>query len=226
MQGAILDPRERKRLRKMSSNENRLHQLGFTRIAGVDEAGRGPLAGPVFAAACILPPGFLLARVNDSKQLTSEMREKLFNEITTARDVYFGIGMVSAERIDAINILRATLEAMQIAVKSLPHPPDYLLIDGNQLPPFDCPSEAIVQGDAFSISIAAASIIAKVSRDHLMDEEARKWPEYGFEQHKGYGTPQHLEALQRFGPCPLHRRSFEPVRIASSLDLFSSLDRD
>jgi ribonuclease HII len=204
----------------MSLQERRLRKQGYLSIAGVDEAGRGPLAGPVVAAACILPPKFLLEHLNDSKQLTAEVREELFAQLRANPDVFYGIGLVSTERIDAINILRATFEAMQIAVKNLSQPPDYLLIDGNQLPTFDVPCEGMIQGDAYSVSIAAASILAKVTRDHLMLEEAKRWPQYGFEQHKGYGTPQHLEAIKRFGPCPLHRKTFEPVKSFLSPDLF------
>jgi ribonuclease HII len=209
---AHLDYREKSRLLKMSHHEQRLYSLGYRQIAGIDEAGRGPLAGPVVAAACILPCDYLLARLNDSKQLTAEQREDLFIQIVSDSRIIYGIGIVSVERIEQINILRATFEAMQQSVASLSQKPDYLLIDGNQLPAFDCPREGIVRGDAVSISIAAASIIAKVTRDRIMIEEAAKWPQYAFEQHKGYGTPQHLEALQRFGPCPLHRKTFEPVK--------------
>jgi ribonuclease HII len=209
---ALLDREERDRLLQMSLHEQRLSKLGFRRIAGVDEAGRGPLAGPVVAAACILPSGFLLPRLNDSKLLTARQREEIFSMIASDERIVFGIGIVSVERIDAINILRASFEAMQASVQQLAAKPDFLLIDGNQKPRFDCPSEAIVKGDAISVSIAAASIIAKVTRDRMMVEEAARWPQYGFDQHKGYGTAQHLAALQRFGPCPLHRRSFDPVR--------------
>ena len=211
MQG-ILDYREKKRLHKMSLHERRLLKLGFQQIAGIDEAGRGPLAGPVVAAACILPCDYLLAQLNDSKQLSSEQRDMLFDQITSDSRIVYGIGIVSVECIDQINILRATFEAMQKSVEKLARKPDYLLIDGNQLPKFDCLKEGIVRGDAASVSIAAASILAKVTRDRIMIEEAARWPQYGFAQHKGYGTPQHLEALERFGPCPLHRRTFDPIK--------------
>lgn len=222
MQRALsLDPQERKRLRKMSRHERRLRESGYSKIAGIDEAGRGPLAGPVVAAACILPESFLLSHLNDSKQVLPELREELYWQITSHPDVRYGIGIVSRERIDEINILRATFEAMQQAVRQLSELPDYLLIDGNQLPVFELPCEAIVEGDGHSVSIAAASIIAKVTRDRLMIEEAKRWPQYGFEQHKGYSTPQHLEALRLHGPCPIHRRSFEPVINAMMLDLFA-----
>jgi ribonuclease HII len=220
VQAREIDPGERKRLNKMSLIERRLYKQGYFQIAGIDEAGRGPLAGPVVAAACVLPPKFLLPRLNDSKLLTPEVREELFSLLTSNFHVFYGVGIVLPDRIDAINILRATFEAMQNAVRNLPYPPDYLLIDGNQLPAFDYPHEGVVQGDAFSVSIAAASIIAKVTRDHIMDQEAIKWPEYGFEHHKGYGTEQHLAALSQFGPCPIHRKTYEPVRLVMSPDLF------
>jgi ribonuclease HII len=208
----ILDSRERKRLHKMSLHEQRLVRLGYQQIAGIDEAGRGPLAGPVVAAACILPCRYLLPQLNDSKQLSCEQREELFIQITSDARIIYGVGIASVERIDQINILQATFEAMQESVKNLASPPDYLLIDGNQLPAFDCPKEGIVRGDAASISIAAASIIAKVTRDRIMIAVSARWPQYGFAQHKGYGTPQHLEAFERWGPCPLHRKSFEPIK--------------
>ncbi|MBF8264119.1 MAG: rnhB [Parachlamydiales bacterium] len=196
----------------MSLFEQRLRVDGYLHIAGVDEAGRGPLAGPVVAAACILPPDFLLEQLNDSKLLSPDQREELFTQLIDNPNIHYGIASISAERIDTINILQATFEAMQMAVKNLTQLPEYLLIDGSQVPSFNCPLKGIVKGDALSISIAAASILAKVTRDRWMMEEAKKWPQYGFERHKGYGTPQHLEMLQRFGPCPLHRKSFEPIK--------------
>ena len=153
----VCDSQERKRLYKMAVHERRLRKMGYARVAGIDEAGRGPLAGPVVAAACILPPSFLLPCLNDSKQLSAVQREKLFARIVGAPGVVFGVGIVSVERIDAINILQATLEAMQMSVRQMSCSPDYLLIDGNQLPAFDCPAEGVVGGDALSISIAAAS---------------------------------------------------------------------
>jgi ribonuclease HII len=203
--------RENQRLFEMTLHERRLALSGYHRIAGIDEAGRGPLAGSVVAAACILPVGYLLPRLNDSKCLTASQREDLFSRLTVDEHVIFGVGIVSAERIDEINILRATFEAMQISVFNLSVRPDYLLVDGNQLPVFDLPSEGIVHGDALSLSIAAASIIAKVTRDRIMASEAVRWPQYGFEKNKGYGTSQHLAAIQQWGPCPLHRKTFKPV---------------
>jgi ribonuclease HII len=200
------------RLQEMSKCEKRLKSEGFSRIAGVDEAGRGPLAGPVVAAACILPAGVFFEHLNDSKLLTADQRNVLFEQITLCPHLIFGIGIIDMKTIDRINILQATFLAMRKAVEALSTQPDYILIDGNQLPMFDIPSESVVHGDSLSISIAAASIIAKVTRDRIMEEMDGKWPEYGFKQHKGYATEQHLDAIQKFGPCPTHRRSFDPVR--------------
>jgi ribonuclease HII len=212
MQSTFLDSLEQKRLLDMSFHETRLRSMGFQAIAGIDEAGRGPLAGPVVAAACILAPQTLIAHINDSKKLGEKQREALFETLTNDPTIAYGIGIISSERIDEINILQATFEAMQEAVRNLTKLPDYLLIDGNQLPRFAIPSEALVKGDSLSVSIAAASIIAKTTRDRLMLEAAKIWPQYGFEKHKGYGTARHVEALRGQGPCPIHRRSFEPVR--------------
>lgn len=200
------------RLQKMSNCEKRLKGEGFSRIAGVDEAGRGPLAGPVVAAACIIPDGGFFESLNDSKLLTPDQRNTLFEQITTCPNLIFGIGIVDIQTIDRINILQATFVAMKKAVEALSIQPDYILVDGNQLPMFDIPSESLVRGDSLSISIAAASIIAKVTRDRIMEEMDGKWPEYGFKQHKGYATEQHLEAIMKFGPCSIHRKSFDPVR--------------
>ena len=200
------------RLQAMSFCEKRLKAEGFVRIAGIDEAGRGPLAGPVVAAACILPDGALFEHLNDSKQLTPEQRNILFAKISACPHLFYGIGIVDVETIDRINILQATFLAMRNALEALPIPPDYLLIDGNQLPLFDIPSESVVQGDGLSVSIAAASILAKVTRDRIMKELDAAWPHYGFKRHKGYGTDQHLAAIRAYGPCPIHRRSFDPVK--------------
>ncbi len=203
---------ELSRLHAMSENERRLKSQGFLHIAGVDEAGRGPLAGPVVAAACILPDGALFSHLNDSKQLTSEERETLFAKITTYPNLIYGIGIVDVRTIDRINILQATFLAMRQAVQSLLICPDYILVDGNQWPHLDIPGEPIIEGDSLTMSIAAASIIAKVTRDRLMRELDAEYPEYGFKQHKGYATEQHLAAIQKHGPCPIHRRSFDPVK--------------
>lgn len=197
------------RFQAMSSYEKKLALQGFKKIAGIDEAGRGPLAGPVVAASCILPKGAIFKELNDSKQLSPAKREKLFEEITKHPEALFGIGSCSVEEIDQLNILQATFLAMQRAVQNMPQIPDYILIDGNQMPFFSIPSMTIVEGDCKSVSIAAASIIAKVTRDRWMDEFDLKWPQYGFKQHKGYGTKAHKSALAQWGPCPIHRKTFK-----------------
>lgn len=194
----------------MSVHERRLWAEGFTRIAGVDEAGRGPLAGPVVAAACILPQNHTYKNINDSKLLTPEQRAILFQQITST--AIYAVGIVDVETIDQINILQATFCAMKQAIASLPIQPDYLIIDGNQLPHIEnIPTEAMIKGDSKSISIAAASIIAKETRDRIMEKYDAQWPNYGFKQHKGYATDQHMEAIYSFGPCPIHRKSFDPI---------------
>jgi ribonuclease HII len=199
-----------------------LQRIGYGRIAGVDEAGRGPLAGPVVAAAVVLPSEFHcpnLALLNDSKQMSHVSREILFGEL--AERVEYGVGIVDAGVIDAINIRQASWRAMQVAVADLLSKPDlhqqpvtvdYVLIDGLGYGAGPWPYEAIVKGDARCLSIAAASVIAKVTRDRIMEHHAREFPDYGFEKHKGYPSRQHLNALQRHGACPLHRRSYAPVR--------------
>lgn len=179
-------------------------------VCGVDEAGRGPLAGPVVAAAVIFPKPRAPKGINDSKLLAPEIREALFDAISGTAAV--GIGMASVEEIDEINILQATFLAMRRAVAALPSLPRHILIDGNQTPDLGCPATAVVGGDGLSLSIAAASIIAKVTRDRIMCELEGPHPGYGFAQHKGYGTPAHLAAIARLGPSPVHRRSFAPVR--------------
>lgn len=211
----IISEAERSRLRSLSVLERQLKAKGFLRIAGVDEAGRGPLAGPVIAAACILHETALFPHLNDSKQLTPNQRSKLYAEITAHPHVVYAIGISDVPQIDRINILQATFLAMQSAVAALPTEPDFLLIDGNRFPPFPYPAEAIVEGDARSVSIAAASILAKVTRDRIMEEFDKQWPAYGFKRHKGYGTEEHLQAIRMFGPCPIHRKSFEPMKSLS-----------
>ena len=196
-------------------HEDRLRAQGGRVIAGIDEAGRGPLAGPVVAAAVILPPAFRHASLNDSKQLTRRARESLFEEITSRADVDWAHAIVENAEIDRINILRATHEAMRRAVALLNPPPEHVLIDGLPVRPFPIPQTALVGGDGLSFSIAAASIIAKVTRDRLMIEMDARYPGYHFARHKGYGTPQHLAALKQHGPCPIHRRSFRPVQQAA-----------
>ena len=179
--------------------------------AGVDEAGRGPLAGPVFAAAVILDPARPIGGLRDSKRLSAAQREALYVEILAcARGV--GVGSAEAEEIDRLNILRASLLAMQRAVAALPEPPQVVYVDGNQLASFGVPAVAVIGGDDLLPNISAASIVAKVSRDRVMASLATRYPEYGFGVHKGYATARHLEALRRFGPTPIHRKSFAPVR--------------
>ncbi|MEE0858862.1 MAG: ribonuclease HII [Acutalibacteraceae bacterium] len=187
--------------------ENELSQKGYGKICGVDEAGRGPLAGPVCAAAVILKPDDIIEGVNDSKKLTEKKREALF-DIIKERAVSYSIAWASVEEIEEMNILNATMLAMKRAVEGLDIPADYAIIDGNKIPELNIPCNYIVKGDAKSMSIAAASILAKVSRDRLMIEYAEKYPEYKFEKHKGYGTKVHTEALKEYGYCPIHRKSF------------------
>ena len=184
---------------------------GFCFVAGVDEVGRGPLAGPVVAAAVVFPRGVPWPRVNDSKQLSEAARRELSGEIAAVPGVQIGIGEVSVEVIDAINILQATHRAMRLAVEKL-EKVDFLLVDGRPVKHLPYPSRAIVKGDAKSASIAAASIVAKVYRDRLMVELDALCPGYGFAEHKGYGTAAHLDALRRLGPSEFHRKSFRPVR--------------
>ena len=176
-------------------------------ICGIDEAGRGPLLGPVVAAACILPKGFLPAGLDDSKKLTPAKRDKLFDIILSGA-LAAGIGIASAAEIDEINILEATLLAMRRAVSALTLRPGYLLVDGNVFRGFDIDGKCLISGDAISPSIAAASILAKVTRDRICLELDEKYPEYGIKQHKGYGTAAHVAALKKYGPCPEHRRKF------------------
>lgn len=201
------------------SHESALRARGLAFIAGVDEAGRGPLAGPVSAAAVILPAGWRCAGLDDSKKLSSVKRERLYQVITSDPAVRWSLSMADPDEIDRINILRATHAAMARAVKGLAAAVDHCLIDGLPVPAFPWSHDGIVKGDGKSLSIAAASIIAKVSRDRVMLDFAREFPEYGFERHKGYGTKMHLEALRLHGPCRIHRRSFQPVaQLALPLD--------
>jgi ribonuclease HII len=190
--------------------ERRATDEGFASVAGVDEAGRGPLAGPVVAAAVILPHGFDVPGVNDSKKLSANRRKKLFFPIYE-HALAVGVGVVGPARIDQVNILQASLLAMSLAVQSMQHPADFLLIDGPFRIPLSLPQKPITQGDRRSISIAAASIIAKVTRDQLMVRYHHLYPAYGFSGHKGYPTQKHRVALQHHGSCPIHRRSFKGV---------------
>jgi ribonuclease HII len=196
------------------AHENKLRARGSQFVAGIDEAGRGPLAGPVIAAAVILPEKFSHTLLNDSKKLTERRRDTLFTELTTREDIRWAFAIVGSDEIDRLNILCATHEAMRRAVAQLAPQPRHVLIDGLPVRPFPIGQTALVGGDGISFSIAAASIIAKVTRDRLMVDLCAKYPGYDFARHKGYGTPQHLAALKKHGPCPIHRRSFLPVRQA------------
>ena len=187
--------------------ENEIKLNGFNFICGADEAGRGPLAGPVCAAAVILPQGCILDEVNDSKKLTAKKRDRLFNEIKACA-LSYSIKFIDIDTIEKINILQASLLAMKMAIESLETKADFALIDGNFLPELKISSKAIIKGDSLSESIAAASILAKVSRDRKMLEYDEKYPEYGFALHKGYGTKLHIENILKYGPCPIHRKSF------------------
>lgn len=187
--------------------ENAAYEKGYQYVCGVDEAGRGPLAGPVCAAAVILPKGMIIEGVNDSKKLSEKKREALFDVICNSALAY-SIAFAEVEEIEEVNILRATMNTMKRAVEGLNIKADFAYIDGNTMPPVDIDGECIVKGDAKSMSVACASILAKVSRDRLMLKYAEMYPRYSFEKHKGYGTKVHVEALKEYGPCPIHRMSF------------------
>lgn len=200
---------EADRLFQMLSYERLAAQEGYGLVAGIDEAGRGPLAGPVVAAACILPSGFRLDRIDDSKKLSPLVRSQLYAKLTSDPTILYGVGIVSAEEVDALNIYQATIKAMLQAVEELPVEPDFLLVDGLKLPHSTIPCKKIIKGDQLSQSIAAASIIAKVTRDEMMEAYDQQYPEYGFLQHKGYGTLSHRRALTIHGRCPIHRKTFK-----------------
>ena len=200
--------KELKRLQRLNLFEDEARQGGFQHIAGVDEAGRGPLAGPVVAASCIIPQNLFFPGIDDSKKLLPKKRAHLFKELTSHPEIIYGIGIVSHEEIDRINIYQASIQAMLIAISKLSITPDILLVDGMKLPS-PIPSRKIIGGDALSQSIAAASIIAKETRDRIMEEYHETWPHYGFKDHKGYGTEKHREALAKYGPCMIHRMSFK-----------------
>jgi len=191
--------------------EKKLRAIGVIRIAGIDEAGRGALAGPVVAAAVLLPEKFRHRKLNDSKQLAPEVRETIYDELVSNTEITWAVGIVDHIEIDRINILRATHQAMRIALGALAVPPEHVLLDGLPVFLFPFPQTAIIDGDCYSFSIAAASVIAKVTRDRMMRDFCAQFPEYCFGQHKGYSTELHLTRLHEFGPCPIHRRSFEPV---------------
>jgi ribonuclease HII len=191
----------------MDTFEKLAYQKGYKFIAGIDEAGRGPLAGPVVAAAVIFPPDYHNSQINDSKKLSARKRKELY-EVINKDALAVGVGTADANTIDRINILQASLQSMREAVLELSLPPDFLLIDGLHKIPLQIPQKPLVRGDALSVSIAAASIIAKVSRDRIMEMYHRQFPQYNFLQNKGYGTKEHRNAILEFGMCKIHRRSF------------------
>jgi ribonuclease HII len=210
------------------SHERELWQKGLSLVAGVDEAGCGPLAGPVVAAAVVFPSTWLetglyskLRGLNDSKQLTAEQREKYYDVLTTHVEIRYAVASVDVEMIDRINIRQAAWRAMNLALDQLQPKPHHVLVDGLRIKWLPYEQTALVQGDARSYSIAAASVLAKVTRDRLMLDFEKQFPGYGFAEHKGYATPQHLAALQERGPCPIHRRTFSPIRpVETELELF------
>lgn len=202
---------ERRRLAKMYRLECDCYHKGWSLVAGVDEAGRGPLAGPLVVGAVVLPPRCFIAGLNDSKQLTARVRENIYEEIQR-RALAVSVSVVPVPVIERLNIYQATVYGMEQAVRALAVPPQALLLDAMRLPHVTVPQQAIIKGDCLSASIAAASVVAKVTRDRLMCEYDRRFPQYGFARHKGYATAEHLAALARYGPCVLHRRTFAPVR--------------
>ena len=206
------DRQERRRLRRLTRNERRSWQQGLIYVAGVDEVGAGPLAGPVVAAAVVMPPECLLPGVDDSKKLTAVQRQRLAAAIQK-HALAVGLGSCSPREIERFNILQASRQAMLRAVKELAVEPQFLLVDAREIPDVQIPQVSLVDGDAISYSIAAASIVAKVARDAYMDRAAKRYPGYGFCSNRGYGTAEHLAALQKKGPTPLHRRTFAPVRV-------------
>lgn len=180
---------------------------GYRHVCGIDEAGRGPLSGPVVAAACVLEPGTEIPGLNDSKKLTPKKRDLLY-DLVIERATDFAVGFATPEEVDSINILNATMLAMRRAIAALKVSADYALVDGNCIRDYPIPARAIIKGDSLSMSVAAASILAKVTRDRLCLEDDRQYPMYGFAKHKGYGTAEHIAALRIYGPCPIHRKTF------------------
>jgi len=203
--------RERERLTAMLHFEKVLWASGLERVAGVDEAGVGPLAGPVVAAAVVFPPETEIAGIDDSKRLDPQIREEL-EAVIRDRATGVGIGLAEVEDIDRLNVYRAALLAMWRAVQALPEPPQHVLVDAREIPDLEIPQNPFDKGDGLDFSIAAASILAKTHRDRHMTELDRRWPKYGFARHKGYATEEHREAVRRHGPCPVHRRSYEVFR--------------
>ena len=202
---------EAERIASLLKIENELYTAGYRLVAGVDEAGRGPLAGPVVAAACILPPIFDLPGLNDSKKLTEKKRENL-NKMIQQQALAYSLGMASVAEIDTLNILQATKLAMKRAIEKLVLTPDFILVDGRDSLDILLPHKPVIDGDSLSASIAAASILAKVARDKIMCELHQLYPQYSFDLHKGYCTKLHLAEIEKYGPCPVHRKSFAPVK--------------
>lgn len=212
--------RPKETLAQLKNIERTLSDKGYNFIAGTDEAGRGPLAGPVVAAAVIIPKGIIIPKLNDSKKLTKNQRDRLFEEIA-ASDAVCSIGVVDNETIDRINILKASLLAMQKAIQSLDTRPDFVLVDGSfTVPNISIPQMAIIGGDAICASISAASIIAKVTRDRIMDRYQEIYPDYSFARHRGYPTKKHIDELNNFGPTEIHRKTYRPVEKLLKKTLF------
>ncbi len=207
MQSKVNNKKEKQRIQSLLHYEKRLWGQGIFYVAGIDEAGRGPLAGPVVAAAVIFPPDIFITGIKDSKKLSSKRRTKLFHEIKE-RAMTVAIGIVDEKEIDRINIYQATLKAMRMAVEKLNKHPEHLLIDGLTLPENHYNQTGIIGGDELCFSIASASIVAKVTRDRIMIDYDKKFPEYNFASNKGYGTKQHVEAVRKYGKCEIHRKSF------------------
>ena len=208
--------KEKLRLSKLWHFEREAQARGYQHVVGVDEAGRGPLAGPVATAACILPPNFAIAGINDSKKIPEKKRERLYQEIIDTPDLIYKVVLINVDDIDTLNIYQATQKGIKIALKDL-YQADYALIDGMAIPSLSLPHKKIIRGDSKSISIATASILAKVTRDRFMRKIHEEYPMYQFTQHKGYGTSAHLAALHKYGPCKYHRKSFKPVSCLESL---------
>jgi ribonuclease HII len=198
--------------KRPSTLERQLRKRGIRRFAGVDEVGRGPLAGPVVACACILPEGAIFKGLKDSKLLSEEVIGRLYHELTECPEIDYSVAIVDHQIIDRINILQASLQAMRQAVEGLKNPPEIVVVDGNRIPEkLPMPCLAVVKGDSYCSSVSAASVIAKYLRDQIMRDYDKQWPEYGFASHKGYGTPLHFEKIQQYGPCPIHRKTFSPI---------------
>jgi ribonuclease HII len=207
-----ISSKEYERLKKMTLMERDLKKKGYRNIAGIDEAGRGPLAGPVVAAICLLNENYFIEDLNDSKKLSLKKREKVYENLKKNKDIAYSLAVVNSNTIDEINILQATFLAMRLALKNLFKKVDFFLIDGIYTPVLKIPHRGIKKGDSLSVSIAAASVIAKCERDKIMREYHEIWPWYGFLDNKGYGTKKHIKAIYENGVCDIHRKSFEPVK--------------